>query len=171
MRILCAPLILGLFALNGCGTFYATPPEGKPAASIAEKENRTGMAWWEFFSVSQIDDVSVSHMGSSMGGTTVRIEPGTRRILITARYLHRENTFVPDQCPCEALFPILIDLRDGQKLQLDGAFEKNGKVTLRLIDVDTQHPIGRELTQTARPVPKTTYVPVRGGGYMPIQVR
>jgi len=135
-----------------------------------EKENRKGWTWREYFAVSTIDDVSVSHMGSDLGKATIRVEPGTRRILIRARYLRRENALLPDQCPCEALFPIQIDLRDGQKIRLDGEFDKDGQAKLRLVDANTEQVIGRELTQRSQAVPKTSYVPMPRGGYMPIQV-
>ena len=169
MRKLKIVLALAMVALEGCGTFYATPPEGNPAAIITEKENRKGWTWWEYFAVSTIDDVSVSHMGSDLGKATIRIEPGARRILIRARYLHRENALLPDQCPCEALFPIQIDLRDGQRIRLDGEFDKDGQAKLKFVDASTQQAIGQELTQPSRPVPKTAYVPLGRGAYVPIQ--
>ena len=171
MRKLRVLIALGIVVLGGCATFYATPPEGKPAATIVEKENRKSISWWEFFAVSTVDEVSVSHMGTSLGKATIRIEPGTRRILIRARYLHRESAFASDECPCEALFPIQIDLRDGQKIRLDGEFDGAGQANLRLVDLESQHAIGRDLIQPSKPVPKTSYVPMPGGGYMPVQSR
>ncbi len=171
MRALEVALFLGVLAAAGCATFYPTPPEGSPSATITEKENRKGLGWYETFTVSSIDELPVSHMLTS-GPISARIEPGVRQILIRVRYLHREGMgLVPDQCPCEAIFPIQIDLRAEQKIQVDGSIDNSGQVKLKLIDLNTQEVIGQELTQTSRPVPKTAYVPLGRGAYVPIQPR
>jgi len=169
MRTLEVVLFLSVTGAAGCGTFYPSPPEGSPSATITEKGDRKSLGWYEDFTVSSIDELPVSHMLTS-GPITARIEPGVRQILIRVRYLHREGMgLVRDQCPCEALFPIQIDLRAGQKIQIDGSIDDSGQVKLKLIDLSTQQVIGQELTEPSRPVPKTAYVPVGRGAYVPIQ--
>jgi len=169
MRTLEMVMVLSAISAAGCGTFYPSPPEGSPNATLAEKGTRKSLGWYEDFTVSSIDELPVSHMLTS-GPITARIEPGVRQILVRVRYLHREGMGLAlDQCPCEALFPIQIDLRAGQKIQIDGSIDNSGHVNLKLFDLSTQQVIGQELTKPSRPVPKTAYVPVGRGAYVPIQ--
>lgn len=156
--------MLFLAVLSGCVTFYSVPSDKQPPATIIEKGNRPELGWYEIFDVSQIDGLPVSHIGTSLGSATIRVEPGRRRILITATYRHEHGP-----CPCRATFPIEIDLAPNQVIRLDGSFNAQGVARIALIDEKTNLPLSTPLEAYASPVPKTVYVPAGNSVWIPIR--
>jgi hypothetical protein len=169
-------LLLVASALTGCVGWHPVPSDGSPAAILVETGERRGLTWYQSFAVSQIDDLPVSHIGTNPGSATVRVAPGLRKLLIRVRFLHRDDPLLggliarSGDCPCEALFPIELELRPDQRVEVGGSIDGTRLVTLRITDFSASISFP-ELKRQAIPIPKSTYIPLPSGGYIPIQTR
>lgn len=171
MRIHLVILLTLVIMLGGCVTWHPVPSDGSPSATFVESGERRGLTWYQSFGLSQVDGLYVSHMGTNVGSAEVRVAPGTRKLLIRVRFLHRDGLTLisnPSDCPCEARFLIEMDLRAGQRIEIGGSIDQNRLVTLRLSDLGAQQTYP-ELKQGAVPIPKSGYIPLPSGGYIPIQ--
>ena len=172
MRTLLIVVVFSVITLAGCSTWHPVPADNSPAATLIETGERRGLTWYQRFSVSEIDELPVSHMGTNPGSATVRVTPGIRRLLIRVRFLHRDNPLLISgrgDCPCEARFLIEMDLRAGQRIEIGGSIEPSRMVNLRLLDLESPQDIYAELKQQALSIPQSGYIPLPSGGYIPIQ--
>lgn len=169
-------LVAALSVFPGCTPFYRPAPEGAPAATLTETSERRGLAWFQTFALSEIDERPVSHIGKST--ITVRVPPGERKLLIHVQFRHdttgasllRALRSSDGDCPCEAWFPVIVDLSDGQRLKIDGTILPGARVKVWLADVDSGERLTEEIVQQARSIPRTiSVVNVAPGIYVPIQ--
>ncbi len=158
--------------LSGCSSFYRTAPEGAPAAVVTESHERRELFWYQQFALAEVDEQPVSHFGTDLGKASVRLVPGKRKLLIEVSFLHGKTvgSFLSGgygDCTCVAYFPVVVEVAAGDHLRIEGRITEDRNVSIWLADANTGTILSSELSQLARPVPKTMYVPA-GNSYVPI---
>ena len=63
IRSLRVVLVCLSMMLGGCASIYRTAPDGAAAATITETGERRGIAWYQSFTLVEVDDQTVSHAG------------------------------------------------------------------------------------------------------------